>query len=175
MEPVARPLLVTLAVPARVQRALDTLRRAHYPPEHNRVPAHLSLFRHLPGTQAPALLSALRTEAASTRVFPLDLGPVTAMGPALVLPARSDALIALHERLSGRFQPLLVPQDRGPFHPHVTLANKLDPATLSATRRALETANPRFSTQAEGLFLWRFDEDRPTNPWALLVRLGFRR
>ena len=27
---------------------LQELRRAHYPPERNRVPAHLTLFRHLP-------------------------------------------------------------------------------------------------------------------------------
>ena len=27
---------------------LQQLRRAHYPPERNRVPAHLTLFRQLP-------------------------------------------------------------------------------------------------------------------------------
>jgi 2'-5' RNA ligase len=175
MDPVARPLILTLAFPAQVQRALDRLRRTHYPRAYNHVPAHLTLFRHLPGTQAPNLLTALRTEASATRVFPVSLGPVTRLGSAIVLTARSDTLAALHARLASRFQPLLTPQDRAPFRPHVTLANKLDDIALAQAQRALEAANPRFDTQAEALLLWRFDEDRPQSPWTLLVRLGFRR
>ena len=173
MDPVARPLILTLAFPARVQRTLDRVRRTHYPREHNHVPAHLTLFRHLPGTQAPGLLTALRTEASNSRVFPVALGPVTRLGSAVVLPARSDALLALQARLAQCFQPLLTPQDRAPFRPHVTLANKLDDP--AAVEHALEAANPRFDTQAEALLLWRFDEDRPQSPWTLLVRLGFPR
>jgi 2'-5' RNA ligase len=175
MDPIARPLILTLALPSAVQRALDRLRRTHYPPEHNRVPAHLTLFRHLPGTRAPDLLSALRTEAGAIRVFPITLGPVARMGEAVALPARGEPLLLLHERLASRFQPLLTPQDRGPFRPHVTLASKLSPAALAATLASLQASNPVFETQAEGLFLWRFDEERTASPWSLLVRLGFRR
>ena len=46
---------------------LQEMRRTHYPPERNRVPAHLTLFRQLPPSLEPELDGRL---AALARLAP---------------------------------------------------------------------------------------------------------
>lgn len=168
----ARPLILTLALPQKVMSRLDALRRAHYPLDRNRVPAHLGLFRHLPGTQIADILQAVQSEAVRTPPFKVEIGRATSWQGAVVLPVRSAELHDLHDRLRDRFLPLLIPADRAPFRPHVTLANRLLPGTQSAVLAAVSDAWPRpLVAEALGLFLWRYDE----GPWSLLVRTALRR
>ncbi|HVL29354.1 MAG TPA: 2'-5' RNA ligase family protein, partial [Sphingomicrobium sp.] len=42
------PLIVTAELAAPDLARLDGLRRLYYPPERNRLPAHLTMFRALP-------------------------------------------------------------------------------------------------------------------------------
>ena len=42
------PLVLTLLLDADTQAWLDSLRRAHFPPERNLVPAHVTLFHACP-------------------------------------------------------------------------------------------------------------------------------
>ena len=43
------PLILTLRFDGEAFARLDDLRRAHFPPERNQIPAHLTLFHALPG------------------------------------------------------------------------------------------------------------------------------
>src|SRR5579872_1053623 len=43
--------VLTLALNRDSQARFEALRRMHYPPELNRIPAHVSLFHQLPGTE----------------------------------------------------------------------------------------------------------------------------
>ena len=45
------PLILTLALDGATFAPLDALRRPHFPPERNLVPAHLTLFHALPGAE----------------------------------------------------------------------------------------------------------------------------
>ena len=65
----ARIIVSALLAPAD-QRRLDDLRRAHYPPDRNRLPAHLTLFHHLPPSVETELVGRLR---AATRAAAPDL------------------------------------------------------------------------------------------------------
>lgn len=170
VEPVAAPPILTLAFPADVAARLEALRRAHYPPARNRVPAHLTLFHHLPGPQAPAILADLRDETRHHAVPELRLGGMMSLGRGVAIRVESDALHALREGLARRFEPLLLPQDRAPFRPHVTIANKLAPEAARRLLAQLAAAFAPSRTVAAGLDLWRLDGMR----WAELVRVRFR-
>jgi 2'-5' RNA ligase len=168
----ARPLILTLALPRRIEGQLDALRRAHYPALQNRVPAHLTLFRHLPGPSMPAVLAAIESEAAHTPRFPIDIGEACAWGESIVLPVQSPALQDLQTALSERLFPMLIPADRAAFRPHITLANHLDRQARNQSLERLKLAWPRpLRAEAEGLQLWRYDD----GSWSLLVRRALRR
>ena len=49
------PIIVTALFGDGDNGWLQELRRTHYPPERNQVPAHLTLFRHLPPSVGPEL------------------------------------------------------------------------------------------------------------------------
>jgi hypothetical protein len=49
MDDTAAPLILTLAMDDASFERFDALRREHFPPDRNLIPAHLTLFHHLPG------------------------------------------------------------------------------------------------------------------------------
>ncbi len=53
-----RPLIVTALLEPGVQARFEALRRAHYPAALNQVPAHVTLFRQLPGRELDAVQAA---------------------------------------------------------------------------------------------------------------------
>src|SRR5215217_6904909 len=61
----ADPLVLTLALDAATAAWLEALRRAHFPPERNLVPAHVTLFHALPGEAIAAVRAALAEECAA--------------------------------------------------------------------------------------------------------------
>jgi hypothetical protein len=54
------PIIVTALFGKADAAWFDTLRRAHYPAEHNQLPAHLTMFHHL----APSLAEELKRRLA---------------------------------------------------------------------------------------------------------------
>src|SRR4051794_19004205 len=57
-----RPLVLTAVFDRPAQAWLQGLRNAHFPPERNVVPAHLTLFHALPGSEVDAVHAALADE-----------------------------------------------------------------------------------------------------------------
>ena len=53
MTPSTDPLILTLALDDLSFARFDALRREHFPPTLNRIPAHVTLFHHLPGEEEP--------------------------------------------------------------------------------------------------------------------------
>src|SRR5438105_2212070 len=99
---------------------LQDLRRTHYPPERNRVPAHLTLFRQLPPSAGAELAARLARATAApppratvTGIMDLDEGTA--------LRVESEALEDVRKELVDAFLGLLTPQDLAPWNPHVTI------------------------------------------------------
>lgn len=110
---------------------LEGLRRAHYPPERNRVPAHLTIFHALPPSaesEVRARLTGLAREKAPQAVIDglMDLGGGVAFR--VVSPdldrMRQDLALDLHG--------LLGAQDSGGWRPHITIQNKVAPKVARA-------------------------------------------
>ncbi|MEA3018316.1 MAG: hypothetical protein QOI38_3038, partial [Sphingomonadales bacterium] len=65
MSPASAPIVVTALFGPGDDGWLQELRRAHYPPQRNRVPAHLTLFRQLPPSAEGELSRRLASWAAA--------------------------------------------------------------------------------------------------------------
>jgi hypothetical protein len=163
------PHIVLAVLPDALQARLDALRRTHYPPDRNRVPAHCTLFHAIPGMVAPELAATLARLTATTpppraridRIIDLDGG--TALGLA------SADLAHVREELADHFHGLLTGGDAVPPRFHITLQNKVDRRTahilqaeLAGTWRAIDTPIPAIAVHRviDGAWLpvgtWRF-------------------
>jgi hypothetical protein len=159
------PLLITAELPPDILGWADGLRRKHYPPERNRLRAHVTLFHALPpsaGSEVGRLLADLAkaNSAPQAQVAGLmDLGTGTA------LRIRSDAMAALHEELSERLHGLLTRQDDRKLRLHITVQNKVDRAAAKALQLELGEVLERrgFRFRGFGLYAW---EDGLWNPIA---------
>lgn len=131
------PLVVTARLPAGLYSQVEGLRRAHYPPERNHVPAHVTLFHALPPSSLDEVRRLLAAAAGVWAPVPaetcglVDLGTGTAVGLA------SRALVALRADLAGALHGLLGLQDEAAPRFHITLQNKVTRSQARALQAAL--------------------------------------
>jgi 2'-5' RNA ligase len=146
------------------------LRRKHYPSKRNQVPAHLTLFHHLP----PSLLSELDGRLkAEVRIAPrpfASMGEPMLLDTGVILRVRSDALAALRERLAEAFTGMLVPQDAANWRPHVTIQNKANPAEAKRLHAQMTADFHRSRPLSLTGFATHFYRD---GPWELIARYRF--
>lgn len=138
-------LSVALLVPEPVATEVDGLRRALGSGAVGRIPPHVTLVPpvNVREDRFGEALSVLRSAASRTRGLHLALGPVDTfapVNPVVYLAVGGDdrevaALRALRRAV------LADPLDRPltwPFHPHVTLADRAEPARIAAALAALD-------------------------------------
>jgi hypothetical protein len=133
------PIVVTALFAGEDQAWFEAQRRRHYPPERNRVPAHLTLFHHLPPGIAEELAHRLAVETRGLTPPAARIAGVVSLGSGVAYRIESDGLLTLRERLAEAFAGLLIPQDAAGWRPHVTIQNKVSPgeaSTLLAHLRA---------------------------------------
>jgi 2'-5' RNA ligase len=150
------PYLVTLGFDPSTFERLDGLRRRYFPPALNQVPAHVSLFHHLPGDEGDAIDRALLQASRSSNPIPLAFPIVKRTGRGLMLPADAPGLAAIHASLARAFARWLTPQDRQPFQPHVTIMNKADRPAVEAAFADLMFNWSGSSGKGDRLILWRY-------------------
>ncbi|TKD50515.1 2'-5' RNA ligase family protein [Sphingomonas baiyangensis] len=170
MSPVApAPIIVTALFDAADAAWLNDLRRAHFPPERNHLDAHLTLFHHI----APDLARELKQRlSAATRGMPAPqawLGGVMSLGRGTAFRVESPALESIRAELAHAFAPMLVPQDRAGWRPHVTIQNKVEPAAAKALQAALSASFSRRPLAISGLASWWYRG----GPWEPLSRHMF--
>ena len=159
----ARPLIVTARFDSATFVQLDALRRAHFPPARNFIPAHLTLFHALPGERASEVRDMLRALTVQQGACALDFTALRSLGRGVAFDVQAPALVALRQRLARSFQDALTPQDAGGFRPHVTIQNKVSPDDARALLDKLRAAFAPWSGKATGLLMWRY----LGGPWAL--------
>jgi hypothetical protein len=122
---------------------LDALRRRHYPPERNRAPAHLTLFRALP----PSVEGEVRRSLARAGSEPAPQAVISGamdLDSGVALRVHSPELEAIRDQLAADFHGLLTSQDSGPWTAHVTIQNKVEPKLARALLKQLrEGFEPR--------------------------------
>src|SRR3954463_4869412 len=169
MNPPAAPLIVTATFGDGDNGWLQALRRKHYPPDRNRVPAHLTLFRQLP----PSAESEVARRLAAYAAAPPPRAEITGvmdLGEGTALRVASEALEDIRYDLSMAFQGLLTAQDQGAWSPHVTIQNKVEPREARRLQRQLAITVQRRPLSLKALALWRYLD----GPWEPLKTWSFR-
>ena len=160
-EPAPPPIIVTLAMEPDAHARFQSLRDTHFPPALNRVPAHLTLFHHLPGARADEVDETVLTLCAARAPFEVAVTEVRSIGRGVTLRCASEPLTELRAAIAGAFEPDLTRQDGQGWRPHVTVQNKV---TGEVARRTLATLSEGFEPwtfRADGLRLW----DYVGGPW----------
>ena len=146
--------IITLALDGEAQAWFEAQRQAHFPPALNHIPAHLSLFHNLPGT---AEIRGVLAEAAAVQsLFTLALDGVRSMGRGVTYTLASPELLGLHRRLSARFQPFLIPQDKQPLRPHIVVQNKVEATEAKLLLAELQAGFRQRPVPATGLLWWEY-------------------
>jgi 2'-5' RNA ligase superfamily len=165
----AGALIVTAEIAPRDLAWLDALRQAHYPPERNRVPAHLTIFHALP----PSGETELRTRLAR---FAGDRPPTATieglmdLGGGVAFRLVSPELDRIRGQLADDLHGLLGAQDSGGWRPHVTIQNKVAPAEARALKVSLERDFAPRPLAIGGLGLHRYLD----GPWERVAVYPFR-
>jgi 2'-5' RNA ligase len=163
------PLIVTLAFDPASAEVFEGLRRRHFPPERNLIPAHLTLFHALPGGEEADVRATLSRVSAVAAAMRLEVVGPRKLGRGVALDLRSPELNGLRAELARAFEPWLTPQDRQGFRPHVTVQNKVDPRAASALFDQVSAGFRPWTVTGEGLLLWRY----LGGPWEPLAFFGF--
>ena len=148
----ADPLILTAAFDPRSAQMFQALRDAHFPANLNIVPAHLTLFHHLPGDDHAAILAALHAEAGAA--LPFRTGALRFLGRGVAIEVVCPPLVALRQRLAALWSGRLTAQDRQGFRAHVTVQNKVTASEARATLERLTAGFGGGSGTIAGLDLW---------------------
>ena len=150
------PLILTLRLADEAQARFDRLRALHFPPERNLVPAHVTLFHHLPGAGVDTVRAGLEAACAGTAPFAVEATGLRSLGRGVAYELHAPELLRLRAGLARAWADWLTPQDRQGFRPHVTVQNKAAPERARALLAALQAEFTPFAFEAPGLRLWRY-------------------
>jgi hypothetical protein len=144
------------------------LRRRHFPPGRNVVPAHVSLFHAVPGEHGERVLADVE-RAARRPPFSLRVDGVHRLGRGTALRLHAPQLAEVHDELAAAWQQWLTAQDRQPLRAHVTVQNKVQPEQARETAALLEAALEPWTAEAVGIDVWQY----VGGPWSHVRRVVF--
>ena len=162
-------LIVTAEIDQPDLGWLEGLRRAHYPPERNRVPAHLTLFHALPPSAESEVRSRLAA-LAKGRAPRASIDGLMDLGGGVAFRVVSPDLDRIRGELADELHGLLGAQDSGGWRPHVTIQNKVAPKVARALKASLEMKFRARPLAVAGLGLYRYLD----GPWERLASYSFR-
>ena len=152
-----QPLILTLQMDEPAWMFYEDLRRRYFPAERNFIPAHLTLFHHLPDEEH--IYQVLQETSEGTSEFKLHHPNVRSMGRGVAVFFRSEPLLALHAGLSAAFETELIAQDRQRLRPHTVVQNKVGTEAARETLaqvQAASLAEKLPEPKAVGMMLWRY-------------------
>jgi hypothetical protein len=165
----AGALIVTAELTQPDVAWFEQLRRLHYPPDRDQVPAHLTIFHALP----PSAEAELRTRLASLgkeRAPRASIDGLMDLGGGVAFRIVSPDLDRIRNELSFDLHGLLGAQDRGGWRPHVTIQNKVAPRISRALIATLQRSFSPRPLAIGGLGLHRY----LGGPWETIAVYPFR-
>lgn len=159
-------LIVTAGLGAADFAWLDGERRAHFPPDRNRLAAHVTLFHALPPSAEAELRRLLATLAGGPPPR-AEIPGLINLGRGVAYRVASPALAALRDRIAERFHGSLTAQDAGGWRAHVTIQNKVEPSEARALLASKEQGfRPRpLAIRSLELHRYRDGDWQPLGDW----------
>jgi hypothetical protein len=131
---------------------LDDLRRRHFPPERNFLPAHLTMFHRLSVAQKSRLYELNLPGSLMTILFDAPL----ALGTGVAIRVTSIPLEQLRVAAKAAMSGELSRQDSQRWRPHVTIQNKVSPDVARQLHQSLaDQFTPRIGA-VTGLLVWEY-------------------
>ena len=163
------PLILTLQLDNVASCYFNHLRQQYFPPTLNFLPAHVTLFHHLPGDEIRTVAADLEQTISGHGPVTIHVSRVRSLGRGVAYDLQSEQLSALRSRLARNWSCWLTPQDRQPFKAHITIQNKVHPDEARQTLAVLTTAFTPHLISGVGLDLWRY----LGGPWEHLTEFLF--
>jgi 2'-5' RNA ligase len=163
------PIIVSAMFGAEDARWMNGLRRAHFPPDRNVLPAHLTLFHHLPPSIEHELDRRL-AEATKSRPPRATASGLINLGRGVAIRIDAPDLEEIRGELADAFRHNLMPQDAAGWRPHVTVQNKVQPAQARALYEDLTRSFRTCPVAITGLASWWYRG----GPWELIKSHAFR-
>jgi 2'-5' RNA ligase len=148
------PLILTLLLDESSFSFFNTLRKKHFPPDLNFIDAHLTLFHHLPNIAE--VRSQLQVITANLPAMTLQVTGLMKLGRGVAYRLDCPELVGLQAQLKRQWREWLTLQDGQGFRPHITVQNKVSPATANALYDALTASFTPFAVRGTGLSLWEY-------------------
>ena len=164
------PLILTLEMDTASSEFFERCRREYFPPELNRVPAHLSLFHKLPGEETQNVLEAVEEACRKRPPMKIRIAGTRNLGRGVAFRVQSAALARFRAELAHAYASWLTPQDRQPFNPHITIQNKVTPEEARRVFSLLTGGGWPQSLTGVGAAVWRY----LGGPWERLHVYSFR-
>ena len=153
--PEPAPLIMTALFDPHSFDVLDGLRRRYFPAAQNRVPAHATLFHHLPGTDLRAIVERMRRDCAATAPLPFTVASTRFLGRGVAYEIDCPGLVRLRAGFAAAWKDGLTAQDRQGYKPHATIQNKVSSDEARDARVRLDALLP-ISGTVDGLALWHY-------------------
>jgi 2'-5' RNA ligase len=155
------PLILTLRLDEHSFAFFNEQRRRYFPPERNFIPAHLTLFHHLPGESLTTIQQDITACVMPQQPFSLDVTGLRSLGRGVAYVLQSEELTAMRRRLALQWNDWLKPQDRQKHQPHVTVQNKVHPTDARRLLDELTAGFQPFHATGIGLDQWWYR----AGPW----------
>jgi hypothetical protein len=165
----AGALIVTAEIAQGDFSWLEHLRRSHYPPERNQVPAHLTIFHALPPSAEREARSRLALLSNAKRPRATIEGLMD-LGGGVAYRIVSPELDRIRDELADALHGLLGAQDNTGWRPHITIQNKVPPKVARALIASLERDFAQRPLAIAGLALYRY----LGGPWERVALYPFR-
>ncbi|WP_324808049.1 2'-5' RNA ligase family protein [Sphingomonas sp. LY29] len=162
-------LIVTAELAPADFAFFDGLRKVHFPPERNRIGAHLTMFHALPPTVVDEAKAALKTLSAGPPPGAMVAGLMN-LGGGVAYRIVSEDLDFIRADLAQQFLGLLTAQDGQGWRPHITVQNKVTSSVARALMASLEQNFAPRPLAIAGLGLHRYMD----GPWDTIARYPFR-
>ncbi len=146
----------------------DAERKRHYPLERNQLPAHLTLFHHLPPSAAYDLCVRLKSECKDPPPATRLTG-VMGLGTGNAYRIESPELDDIRYRLADALAPLLSHQDRADWVAHITVQNKVKSSVAKATKDVMQAEFRPRAVAVIGLAAYTYLD----GPWKEIAGYAF--
>lgn len=168
------PFIVTAELPGGVLAWADGLRRAHFPPERNRLKAHVTLFHAFAPSLREELLGLLSRFGASFAPPSARIDGLMNLGKGTALAIVSPGMLAIRAAIADHFHGALTAQDQHKPRLHITIQNKVAPQAARALQADLAASlTPReFAFTGLGLHAYRNPHWDELRLWKFRGKLG---
>ncbi|KAL8991354.1 MAG: hypothetical protein Q9169_007889 [Polycauliona sp. 2 TL-2023] len=157
-------------------KTVTALRTKHFPVKINKLTAHVSLFRALPGSQLPAIEAAIKKLVQHQDPFQISTGEPFLMPYGVGLAVHAGAAASIYQILKEQWTGFLSKQDQS-FRPHYTIQNKVERSTAQRTVEDIHSGPGRFEGSTgtvTGLSLFLYDRGywtlKQTYPFSMETR-----